>query len=692
MSKRKPKEFVGARQKSRRALIASQQFAQNILQDKDSCKDTVANNLSEYAQVDSNTFNIIPNCDNSTSSLEIVQSQTLNNTDCSDTSSISNSPSSSISDQDDSHQENTKLCQQLVEWATVKHKITHSALTDLLHILSPYHPELPLDSRTLLATPNSTDIVTLETGQFCYFGLKNVISKIVSNSSINGEIQLCFNVDGIPLFKSSKSQLWPILCSIKNIPCSNPFTVAVFCGKSKPKPLNTFLKPFIEELNTFLQNGFINGSNEYVEIKVHSFICDAPARAYLKCTKSHTGYSSCDKCTVRGEYYMNKVVLDSLISQKRTDEAFRQQLDEDHHIAQTPLTELPIDLIKSFPIDYMHNICLGIVKKLLNTWIGGPLKVRLPSQKVKIISERLLDLKTHIPVEFNRKPRSLDELQYWKATEFRMFLIYLGPLVLKDLVDIAIYENFLAFHFSISILLSKKHIKQFGVLFVKDIINVFIQHLKTIYGKEFIIYNVHLLSHICDDVEIFGVLDNFSAFPFENYLGQLKSLVKAPTNPLQQIHRRLVERDLLISKINIEFNHLKLLLEHSRGPLPVLNKQIKYHKQFGKIIFHETTLSVITQAKADCYCLCQNDKGNNKVIEIHNIIKASDNEIYLIGKEFLYYSDLYSYPYPSSELSIYVVNNLSDLKIWSITRIIGKCVVLPFKEKGFVAFPIIHSI
>lgn len=65
---------------------------------------------------------------------------------------------------------------------------------------------------------------------------------------------------------------------------------------------------------------------------------------------------------------------------------------------------------------------------------------------------------------------------------------------------------------------------------------------------------------------------------------------------------------------------------------------------------------------------------------------------FTLSVEFLYYSDLYSYPYPSSELTIYVVNNLSDLKIWSITRIIGKCVVLPFKEKGFVAFPIIHSI
>lgn len=65
----------------------------------------------------------------------------------------------------------------------------------------------------------------------------------------------------------------------------------------------------------------------------------------------------------------------------------------------------------------MHNICLGIVKRLLNTWIRGPLKVRLSNNKVQVLSQRLINLKSFIPLEFNRKPRSLDELAFWKAIE-----------------------------------------------------------------------------------------------------------------------------------------------------------------------------------------------------------------------------------------------------------------------------------
>jgi hypothetical protein len=82
------------------------------------------------------------------------------------------------------------------------------------------------------------------------------------------------------------------------------------------------------------------------------------------------------------------------------------------------------------------------MRKLLNVWISGPLQVRLGSQKIKQISAVLESWKPFIPVEFNRKCRSLSEISRWKATEFRLFLLYLGPIVLKNVVDLAVYEHF----------------------------------------------------------------------------------------------------------------------------------------------------------------------------------------------------------------------------------------------------------
>lgn len=87
-----------------------------------------------------------------------------------------------------------------------------------------------------------------------------------------------------------------------------------------------------------------------------------------------------------GEYYKNNVVFTSETAQKRTDGSFRKQIDNDHYhgfFSISSLMDLPIDLITSLLTDYMHNICLGIMRKLLNTWIEGPLNVRLPNRKVQ---------------------------------------------------------------------------------------------------------------------------------------------------------------------------------------------------------------------------------------------------------------------------------------------------------------------
>lgn len=45
-------------------------------------------------------------------------------------------------------------------------------------------------------------------------------------------------------------------------------------------------------------------------------------------------------------------------------------------------------------------------------------------------------------MEFNRKLRPFDEFTHWKATEFRTFLLYTGPVALKHILKTEMYENF----------------------------------------------------------------------------------------------------------------------------------------------------------------------------------------------------------------------------------------------------------
>ena len=63
-----------------------------------------------------------------------------------------------------------------------------------------------------------------------------------------------------------------------------------------------FLHEFVTEGKKLEESGIsVNGVNHAVVF--HSFVCDAPARAFLKNTKLHSGYSSCDRCTQEGEWH-----------------------------------------------------------------------------------------------------------------------------------------------------------------------------------------------------------------------------------------------------------------------------------------------------------------------------------------------------------------------------------------------------
>lgn len=83
-----------------------------------------------------------------------------------------------------------------------------------------------------------------------YYGIQKCLTRKLQNGGMNGEIStinLIINIDGFPVFKSSRTDLWPILGS-DDIVDSRPFIIACFCGEGKPINLEKYLKLFIEEI------------------------------------------------------------------------------------------------------------------------------------------------------------------------------------------------------------------------------------------------------------------------------------------------------------------------------------------------------------------------------------------------------------------------------------------------------------
>lgn len=189
---------------------------------------------------------------------------------------------------DDDFTKNEKLQSQLRKWA-VQHNITHIALKDLMQIFnerlsvsSASLLPLPNDPRTLLSTPPTVSLVPLaDGGEYWHHGVENCIKKLLPSLSAPTTIHLTINIDGLPVFNSSKVEFWPILFNIAEMPKVVPMVAGVYCGKAKTNDIDSFLSPFVDEMKTIMENGILINSQK-ITVKLRCFVCDSPARAFVK--------------------------------------------------------------------------------------------------------------------------------------------------------------------------------------------------------------------------------------------------------------------------------------------------------------------------------------------------------------------------------------------------------------------------
>lgn len=197
-------------------------------------------------------------------------------------------------------------------------------------------------------------------------------------------------------------------------------------------------------------------------------------------------------------------------------------------------------MVSQISLDYMHLVCLGVMKRLLQLWLRGNKNVRLSADKINRISHYLLTIKPCIPSEFARKPRSLHDIDKWKAIEFRQFLLYTGIVVLKSVMTSASYNHFLSLSIAIRILTDPKLCITFNE-YANSLLMWFVSNYGDIYGDEYLSFNVHNLLHLANDVKTFGCLENFSCFKFENYMQKIKKKLHQSGKPLQELSNRIFE-------------------------------------------------------------------------------------------------------------------------------------------------------
>ncbi|XP_063994844.1 uncharacterized protein LOC135172620 [Diachasmimorpha longicaudata] len=322
----------------------------------------------------------------------------------------------------------------------------------------------------------------------------------------------------------------------------------------------------------------------------------------------------------------------------------------------------------------MHLLCLGVMKGLMEKWIGKKRnQAKLKNAQITQWKKIMDSIKPMIPSEFQRKNFDLDFWNTWKATQFRFVLLYGGPIILKYILPVSTYKHFMLFSCACRILLSKKlattHVKTARLYLQK-----FVLLMPSIYGSRCHTINVHNLIHIADDVEFMNAdLSVYSAFPFESYLGVIKYLVRTPNKPLVQVLNRLEELDSLSSQkmkpqkiINLNISGKKSSTDN------VLNKI-----ELNGPILSKTCPDNIVRLKSETYM---------KIDEIL-ISKTDDstiNKLHLRGRVIKCRGSAFNYPQKSVFFGIIELGaTVEATKIISIDKVLNKVLLLNIEGKQF---------
>jgi len=292
---------------------------------------------------------------------------------------VTNGALASMTDLSKSRTHSLSPLQSITAWCVLEPNVPHAAVTRLLQSLYKFHPELPKTYQTLLPKPD-LQYEPMEEGLYVHMpnwitSLKEMLNSIRSDSN-NVNYSIVVNVDGLPLFKSTPNyKLYPILITIHNIKM-RPICVGIYCTE---KSLNrempstfVYLQKFLEDVKSLMTNPLSSEDCQYVMKDYPIFVCDAPARASLKAIKSHTGYQSCERCDIHGEYHDNRVCMLRTDGKRRSEFDFSHQLCKEHHKGVSALTDFGVPMVRNFVLDYMHLACLGVMKRLLSFWKGMP--------------------------------------------------------------------------------------------------------------------------------------------------------------------------------------------------------------------------------------------------------------------------------------------------------------------------------
>lgn len=306
------------------------------------------------------------------------------------------------------------------------------------------------------------------------------------------ELALGASTDGFAPFNRRKKTCWPILVFNYNLPpeirflMKNILCIGVIPGPNKPKDIDSFLFPLIEELKQLAVGVRAYDAHDNKVFPLRAYLIrifgDIPAMSLMMNFKGHNGKQPCRLCNISGlripgdahsPYYVplhrsrhpdirthpaNSVIREydaatlplrthaEVVSQALTVDAAanatqQAKLSRDTGIkGSSILMDLPsLEFPRCFPYDFMHLIYENVLKNLILLWTGGFKGIdegtgsyQLMPSVWEAVGKATAASGPTIPSTFGASPPDVNANKMaCTADTWSFWLLYLGPVLLR---------------------------------------------------------------------------------------------------------------------------------------------------------------------------------------------------------------------------------------------------------------------
>ena len=200
-------------------------------------------------------------------------------------------------------------------------------------------------------------------------------------------------------------------------------------------------------------------------------------------------------------------------------------------------------------VDYMHAVLLGVIRshtELLLTSVGESFYIGAPKMLRKL--DQIL-LAIRLPSCVKRTPRSINDRQIWKASEWRNWLVLYAPICLQNILPRKYFKHIGLLSSTIHMLLSNS-ISPTVLRQRQNKITSYVTYYQQYFGTENMTYNIHLLQHVVTGVMDWGPIWTHSNFPFENANRLVLNMKQSPYALIKQLsNRHIIMQNLAIIQV-----------------------------------------------------------------------------------------------------------------------------------------------